>query len=1103
MRRMVTYLHFIPMRVKICAGGEHPPSGGFLAEIQAEPNLSPPGGTTLTRQNPNRNERPQGPNVWGENTPSPATQRRRRQIRNAVFWLVVALVAVVFMVLVTPSAPISRATFSIGGDKASLEHGTANPLYRGLVISEIMSSNRAAVPDENGDFADWVEIWNASDHHIDMKGVGLSDKGDSIRFLFPDITLPPDGRVVVFCSDTNQSAPGQAFHAKFKLSSVGEAVYLYDPGAFLIHQVTVPIMAADESYALQPDGSFLMTAEYSPGYPNDTAGYGAFLASITVEDGAIVINEIMADPLTGMRDEDGELSDWIELYNTTSEPVSLKNLALSDSERRPLKWRFPEDAVIPANGYYVVFCSGKDRRTGGGGIPHTNFRISAEHETIVLSDSMGRLKDRVTIDNLAEDTSWGRDEWGNYAPVKMPTPGLPNNLQGRQQADLNLRAMNPSRVIISEVMASNDSTPVIDTSTFVDWVELYNDSDVAVDLSSWGFSDNLGRARKWQFPPGTMIQPRAYLTILCDGKANASTPAQPHTSFRISRMEGEILCLADPQGNIWDKLVLPTIPTNVSYGRTLGRAGFFYYKASTPNALNGDGFTGYATAPVLSAAPGLHYQTVYTTISIPEGTQVFYTNDGSEPGGNSTLYNGETLELNRTTVIRARAFSTEGLEPSDITTATYFINIYHTLPVVSLVVDPYELYNPENGLLTVGENVIKDKIPFKNTIYREFGKIGRPGHVEFYLLDGTQALRQGMEVELQGQYSLDMPQKTFKLRAKSLYGAKLFNYPLFDDRPFTEYKSFVLRNSGNDNVWTRLLDGFQSRLLDAYGSTVIHQAWNPVVVYLNGRYWGHYNMRERVDRFFVAQHEGISLRDADNMTILEANGKVKWGTRKEYRDMIAAFKKLNTATNEADMQYIADRVDLDNFIEYTALEMFFGNSDPGNIRYYKLNREGAKWKYIFYDADYGLFESSFNSPASYTKPKGMGQQKINNTILLKLLDNPTYRDMFLTKLGHIFQTFTTEYMLAVLEPMVEEIKPEMQLHWSRWGEENDPAIIAEAPRSADGAYRYWETRIQRLRNVVKKRPNLFWGMVQDTFKLSQDEMLRYFGPRPEMPADAV
>ena len=223
----------------------------------------------------------------------------------------------------------------------------------------------------------------------------------------------------------------------------------------------------------------------------------------------------------------------------------------------------------------------------------------------------------------------------------------------------------------------------------------------------------------------------------------------------------------------------------------------------------------------------------------------------------------------------------------------------------------------------------------------------------------------------------------------------------------------------------------------------------------------------------------------------------------EYRDMIAKIKKSSPATNPEDLQYILDRVDVENYFEYLALEMFVGNSDIGNLRCYRTSEPGAKWKWIWYDADYGLFNSGFDSPKSYTKTKGMGDQKIDNTIFLKLLTVPEYKDMFLRKLGEIFQTFTTEYMLEILEPLVDQITPEMTLHWARWGEENDQYVISEVPVTSDGAYRYWEKRVNRLRNVVKKRPNLLWGFVQDSFSLSNAQMVEYFGERPEMPDDVI
>lgn len=284
-----------------------------------------------------------------------------------------------------------------------------------------------------------------------------------------------------------------------------------------------------------------------------------------------------------------------------------------------------------------------------------------------------------------------------------------------------------------------------------------------------------------------------------------------------------------------------------------------------------------------------------------------------------------------------------------------------------------------------------------------------------------------MEFGLQGQNSLDIPQKTFKVRAKSLYGAKTFQAALFDDRPFTEYKSFVLRISGNDALWTRLL----GRLPVPDDGRLWLPGYSPGLESRGGvperTYWGHYNMRERVDRFFVAQHEGLSLDEADQMTILEANSTEVYGSNDEYLEMRNKIKESDPANNPEDLQYILDNVDVDNYFEYLAFEMFFGNSDPGNIRFYKLNQEGAKWKWIFYDADYGMFKSTFNSPRSYTKESGMGDKNINNVIFLKLLSVPEYKDKFLLKLADIYKTFTTEYMLSILEPMVAQLEPEMPL----------------------------------------------------------------------------
>ena len=186
-------------------------------------------------------------------------------------------------------------------------------------------------------------------------------------------------------------------------------------------------------------------------------------------------------------------------------------------------------------------------------------------------------------------------------------------------------------IMISEVMASNDSVATYPKAGYTDWVEIFNSGDTAVDLGGWGLSDNPEKPGKWQFPDGTTIRPGEYRVILCDKDEEKSGGAELHASFTISRKSGEVITLTDAEGAVHDRITLPEMKTDISFGRSQEDGGLYCYDPPTPFTANSGGFAGYAAAPSFSEEPGFYDSARHLRITVPEGTQVFYTLDGSEP----------------------------------------------------------------------------------------------------------------------------------------------------------------------------------------------------------------------------------------------------------------------------------------------------------------------------------------------------------------------------------------------------------------------------------------------------------------------------------------
>lgn len=356
--------------------------------------------------------------------------RRRRAakpetpIRNGLSLLVLAaLLAALVILLPKQRATYSVSTQAVGGQSGGvLGFAEAVPLR----FSEVMSSNQAAYLDEKGAFPDWVELENTGDAPLNIGGLGLSDKNDRVSFVFPDMELPPGGFVIVFCDNVSSMSP-TSLHAQFQISSQGETLYLYDHSGQVVDRVAVPALIGDAAYARTRSG-WVTTMHATPGYPNTEDAYAQMRQDAVSAARGLIINELMAANDTTLKDEDGDYSDWIELYNGGDKPIDLSHYALSDAEDKPLKWRFPQGAVIEPHGYYLVFASGKNKYGGGELHPHTPYKLAAEGETLILSDIFSQEIGRVSYENLAPDVSWGRVSVNSasFQEMKHPTPGEQN-----------------------------------------------------------------------------------------------------------------------------------------------------------------------------------------------------------------------------------------------------------------------------------------------------------------------------------------------------------------------------------------------------------------------------------------------------------------------------------------------------------------------------------------------------------------------------------------------------------------------------------------------------------------------------------------------------
>ncbi len=642
-----------------------------------------------------------------------------------------------------------------------------------------------------------------------------------------------------------------------------------------------------------------------------------------------------------------------------------------------------------------------------------------------------------------------------------------------------------SQVLINEIMASNaTSLTDKDYHSYCDWIELYNNTESAVDLGGYFLSDDPANPSRWQFKAGSVIAARAYLLVYADGTGNGL-----HTNFKLSK-DGEQLFLLNKQMAVVDKFIFPYQLTDISYGRKRNELQVFgYFEIPTPGKINDDEVVmGISPVPDFSVRGGFHTgsQTIEISVSSKDA-DIFYTLDGTEPTTGSILYTDPVI-LTETSVIRAKSFE-NGFLPGLTITQSYFIDEPMNLPVISLVTDPDHFFSDETGIYVEGTAGVAGyctSVP--HNVNRDWE---RPVNIELFEKDGTTGLNQVAGVKIFGGCSrVRYPIKSLAFYARKEYETSSFSYQLFPDKPSREYETFILRTSADDQPFTLFKDALTQMVVkDVIDIDV--QAYRPVVLYINGEYWGIHNMREKINEHYANDNYGVN---ADSVDVLRRNPVNSWdivhGSAAHYNSMID-YLHNNDITMSSHYDYISSQMDIDEYINYQITQIFFGGRDwPGNNIKFWRSREKPydRWRWVLYDLDH-TFTEYFSDIMDEATEVDCGCTWPNppwSTYLFRrMLENKSFRDVFIQRFFLFSESyFSRERIHGIINEMQAVIAPEIPRHIERWGGQktNLPDNTWVSPIFSSVAQ--WEENVQRMRDFTDTRHEMAKKHVMDYFGIS-------------------
>ena len=624
-----------------------------------------------------------------------------------------------------------------------------------------------------------------------------------------------------------------------------------------------------------------------------------------------------------------------------------------------------------------------------------------------------------------------------------------------------------AEIEITEIMTDNG---VFDNNgNAYDWIELCNTGSKAVDLSGWGLTDSKQDLYRFRFPSGTRLGEGEYALIYCcgdDQNVNRPNVKTYYAPFKLSG-SGETIRLTDAQGNEAAVLKYPAQLSGVSWGKANGSDALGFFAEATPRKRNAKAVCdGQAAMPVITTAAGFYDKAVSVTIE-GAGT-IRYTLDGSVPTEKSKVYSAP-IAVSKTAVVRARAFA-DGQVPSYVSASTFIIKDPAITPVISFSTDRDNLYGGK-GLFTRGSGERPNF--YMNWEY--------PIHMEYFDENGVRQINQSGSFHIVGSSTRSKRQKSFAVYARTAYGGESrFNYNPFDDRDYESYKAFTIRATGSDQGYCRMKDLVLTRLSE--GLDIMHAAGKITVVYINGEYMGHYNIREKINKYSIAQWEGVTDKDViDKIDIIKGEAREDQIQNGDAADWLAfrAYVRTHDLNDPECLQYVTDRLDVDSLFTWTAFQLCIMNPDLENVRVYRV--PGGKWKYVLYDVESG---GEINYTAMYmllNAERAGGRISSHYSLINRLMKVPEMRRKLLVRIAEVTEHsfLYTETVKPEIERCEAVLKELLKRHFTIYGGNN---------------YQNWRSNVQYFKNCMRLLPKKVLNTVFDLLNVTAEEKETIFQP---------